>query len=82
MSSRRLCPDCGLKLALVGTRHNCRPRLVKISGPVPAVANARPQSVTNKGADGNVERVVRWRTANPNRYRAYQRSLMRKRQAK
>ena len=64
------CPECGLNLGLVGVRHVCRP-----------VTNA---SVTNNvvaPVTNSVDRVMAWRAANPDRYRAYQRTYMAKRRA-
>ncbi len=61
------CPECGLNLALVGRNHLCRP-----------VTNT---SGTNGGTNKERDRKRRWRAANPDRYREYQRTYMAKRRA-
>ncbi len=64
------CPECGLTLAIVGRNHLCRP-----------VTNT---SVTNNVAapvTNSVGRVMAWRAAHPDRYRAYKRTYMAKRRA-
>jgi hypothetical protein len=49
-----------------------------MAAPEQSVTNTKP-SVTNTVT--NKARVVRWRNQNPERYRTYQRNLMRKRRA-
>jgi hypothetical protein len=67
-----LCPVCGANYALVGRVHRCRP--VPVANK-PAVTN----TVTNK--KGAAARQARRRERDPEKYRAYQAELMRKRRA-
>jgi hypothetical protein len=77
------CPDCGANLALVGSRHNCRPRAVShprpplVTAPSPHTATPPPHAsphiemASPHGRKGAVARNLRWRAKNLDRYRAY-----------
>ncbi len=79
------CPECGLNLGLVGRNHRCRPQMA-----AGGVTNSPEAPVTNMGVTNNAmeavtnndaARVRRWRSANPDRYRDYQRAYMARRRA-
>jgi hypothetical protein len=70
------CPDCGANLALVGRRHNCRPRVSNAPIERRSVSNI-DDSVSNR----KLSPLQRWRAANLDRYRSYMRDYMRKRQS-
>jgi hypothetical protein len=76
-----LCPKCGLNLALVGARHNCRPRLVKNAEPVKnGVKNVQGHVKNAAAANGkSTARTRRWREAHRDESRAYMRDYMRRR---
>ena len=78
------CPVCGLNLGLVGVRHRCRPRSALVEPVSPAVEAVTDTGTNEPAPDGtNTERdrKRRWRAANPDRYREYQRAYMAKRRA-
>jgi hypothetical protein len=61
-----------------GALHRCVPRSVTNVTNKP-VTNNETVSVTNAS---DIDRVLRWRAANRDRYRTYMRDLMRRRRAK
>jgi hypothetical protein len=89
------CRECGANLALVGRRHNCRPRTRVVAESVttqpvttPSVTTEAVASVTTQESkdlprvgSGDKARVYRWRDANRDRYNAYMRKWRRDRAA-
>jgi hypothetical protein len=74
------CPECGLNLGLVGRNHLCRPRAVVEDG-----TNSPEAPETNTdlsdGTNAERDRKRRWRAANADKYRDYQRAYMARRRA-
>jgi hypothetical protein len=81
------CRDCGANLALVGRRHNCRPRPMPAPPAVPA-KNANPSPDTPASGAGPTHKselrkaqTYRWRKRNPDRWRHYHAAYMRTKRA-
>jgi hypothetical protein len=83
---RKRCAICG-EVYNYADAHDCKSSPSSVTNapkPVTNVTNTPLVTVTNKptsSAAGDVARVMRWRAANPARYRTYQRDLMRRRRA-
>ena len=79
------CKDCGANLALVGSRHNCRPRgILESHYTSPAAPAARvpsrslvPSRVPSLKPGTQSDRNRRWRAKNLDRHRQYHAAYMR-----